>query len=118
MGGASYAYDGDGDRHSRTVSGLQARYTLDKQTALTTVIEERAGAFTRIRYLHGPAGLLGQQNNVYASSWATNYPLEDGLGSVRALSDGGQVLSAQAYSPYGEQLQTAIPSEFGFTGEQ
>jgi hypothetical protein len=44
--------------------------------------------------------------------------LQDGLQSVRGVSDGTSVLSAQAYSPYGEPLFTDLPTEFGFTGEQ
>jgi len=44
--------------------------------------------------------------------------LQDGLQSVRAISDGTNVLSAQAYSPYGEPMYNDLPTEFGFTGEQ
>jgi len=44
--------------------------------------------------------------------------LQDGLQSVRAISDGMNVLSAQAYSPYGEPMYNDLPTEFGFTGEQ
>lgn len=36
----------------------------------------------------------------------------------RTVADNLSVLSAQAYSPYGEPLMPAIPSGFGFTGEQ
>ena len=35
--------------------------------------------------------------------------LQDGLQSVRGVSDGTSVLSAQAYSPYGEQTDSANP---------
>jgi hypothetical protein len=44
--------------------------------------------------------------------------LQDGLQSVRGVSDGASILSAQAYSPYGEPMFTDLPTEFGFTGEQ
>lgn len=37
---------------------------------------------------------------------------------MRAVADNVSILSAQAYSPYGEPLMPAIPSGFGFTGEQ
>lgn len=117
VGGASYAYDGDGDRHSRTVGGTLTRYLLDKQTPLTLVLSETTGGSTT-RYLHGPTGIFAQQDNTQAATWGTQFMLQDGLGSVRAISDDFNVLSAQAYSPYGEPLQTTLPSDLGFTGEQ
>ena len=46
------------------------------------------------------------------------YLLQDGLQSLRGMSDGNDMLSAQAYSPYGEPMFTDMPTEFGFTGEQ
>jgi len=58
--------------------------------------------------------ILAQQNPDNTMRWM----LQDGLQSVRAISDGTNVLSAQAYSPYGEPLFTDMPTEFGFTGEQ
>lgn len=116
MGGASYAYDGDGDRVSRTVGGTTTRYLLDKQSPLTLVLSETTGSAVT-RYLHGPTGIFGQQDNTQTANWSPAYMLHDGLGSVRAVSDGMSVLSAQAYSPYGVPLQAALPSDFGFTGE-
>ena len=46
------------------------------------------------------------------------YLLQDGLQSLRGMSVGNDMLSAQAYSPYGEPMFTDMPTEFGFTGEQ
>jgi len=109
----SYAYDGDGDRVSRSLSGTLTRYLLDTQPGLTVVLSEATGA-NMTRYIHGPTGILAQQNPDNAMHWM----LQDGLQSVRAISDGMNVLSAQAYSPYGEPMFTDMPTEFGFTGEQ
>jgi len=44
--------------------------------------------------------------------------LQDGLHSLRGMSDGNDMLSAQAYSPYGEPMFTDMPTDFGFTDEQ
>jgi len=113
MGGVSYAYDGDGNRVSRSLSGTLTRYLLDTQPGLTVVLAETTGANTT-RYIHGSTGILAQQNPDSAMRWM----LQDGLQSVRAISDGMNVLSAQAYSPYGEPMYNDLPTEFGFTGEQ
>jgi len=113
MGGVSYAYDGDGNRVSRTLSGTLTWYLLDTQPRLTVVLAETTSSATT-RYVHDPTGILAQQNPDNAMRWM----LQDGMQSVRAISDGMNVLSAQAYSPYGEPMYNDLPTEFGFTGEQ
>ena len=57
---------------------------------------------------------LAQRNPAGVFHWM----LQDGLQSLRGMSDGNDMLSAQAYSPYGEPMFTDMPTEFGFTGEQ
>ncbi|MFN3492843.1 MAG: RHS repeat-associated core domain-containing protein, partial [Anaerolineales bacterium] len=103
----------DGDRTWRVAGGQATLYMLDKQAPLTVILNEQTGSnFTR--YIHGPTGILAQQNPNGDMRWM----LQDGLQSVRGVSDGTSVLSAQAYSPYGEPMFTDLPTEFGFTGEQ
>jgi len=58
--------------------------------------------------------ILAQQNPDNTMRWM----LQDGLHSIRGMSDGNDMLSAQAYSPYGEPMFTDMPTEFGFIGEQ
>jgi len=55
MGGVSYAYDGDGNRVSRSLSGTLTRYLLDTQPGLTVVLSETTGANTT-RYILRPDG--------------------------------------------------------------
>jgi len=112
MGGVTYYYDGDGDRTWRVVNG-HTLYMLDKQAPLTVVLNEQTGNnFTH--YVHDLTGLLAQRNPAGVFHWI----LQDGLQSLRGISDGNDMLYAQAYSPYGEPMFTDLPTEFGFTGEQ
>ena len=113
MGGVSYSYDGDGDRTWRGANGQATLYMLDKQAPLTVVLNEQ-NLSNYVRYVHGLTGLLAQQNPAGVFQWT----LQDGLQSLRGMSDGNDMLSAQAYSPYGEPMFTDMPTEFGFTGEQ
>jgi len=109
----SYSYDGDGDRTWRGANGQATLYMLDKQAPLTVVLNEQ-NLSNYVRYVHGLTGLLAQQNPAGVFQWT----LQDGLQSLRGMSDGNDMLSAQAYSPYGEPMFTDMPTEFGFTGEQ
>jgi len=113
MGGVTYSYDGDGDRTWRGANGQATLYMLDKQAPLTVVLNEQ-NLSNYVRYVHGLTGLLAQQNPAGVFQWT----LQDGLQSLRGMSDGNDMLSAQAYSPYGEPMFTDMPTEFGFTGEQ
>jgi len=86
---------------------------LDKQAPLTVVLnEQNLNNFSH--YVHGLTGLLAQRNPAGVFHWT----LQDGLHSLRGMSDGNDMLSAQAYSPYGEPMYNDLPTEFGFTGEQ
>jgi RHS repeat-associated protein len=115
MGGASYLYNGLGQRVQQTVGALVSQYVIDPQPGLWQVVQSVQGANTT-RYVHGPMGLLGQQNPDTTWRW----PVMDGLGSVRGVVD--SALTAQEsrlYSPYGELYGNTGSSQtvFGFTGE-
>jgi hypothetical protein len=63
------------------------------------------------RYVHGPMGLLAQQDA--ASNW--EYPLTDGLGSVRGVLDSSAApLESRHYSPYGEPISATGASQTPF----
>ncbi len=116
MGGISYAYDGLGDRISQTANSVVTNYLNDVQPGLTKVLAETKNGNT-IRYGHGPRGIQAIESST--GSW--QFPIQDGLGSVRAEVDAslGQV-SGQHYAPYGAPFGTTgtFVGPFGFTGEQ
>jgi RHS repeat-associated protein len=79
------------------------------------MLAQTAGAATD-HFVHGPAGVLSQRDS--AGGW--EWPLADGLGSVRSVAGSANaVLETRAYDPYGQPLSsTGTPqTPFGFTGE-
>jgi RHS repeat-associated protein len=105
----SYAYNGLGDRLQTSAAGQTTRYTLDRVSGLTQVLED--GGYT---YLYG---------NGRVAQYGVNggeYFLGDALGSVRQLADAsGAVRLTRSYQPYGELLASNGDGEsvYGFTGE-
>jgi RHS repeat-associated protein len=107
---AAYTYNGDGLRVGQTLNGQGTTFTWDVAAALPQVLATSDGA----AYLYG-LGLLAQQQ-----SGAWQYPLADGLGSLRQWTDaGGQVTYAARYAPFGSLLwqQGTAPAPWGFAGE-
>jgi RHS repeat-associated protein len=104
-----YTYNGDGLRVGQTLNGQGTTFTWDVAGSLPQVLATSDGA----AYLYG-LGLLAQQ------SGAWQYPLPDGLGSLRQWTDvGGQVTYAARYAPFGALLwqQGSAPGPWGFAGE-
>jgi RHS repeat-associated protein len=105
-----FTYNGDGDRAGMTVNGAATAYLFDP-TGLAQVLAETTGGQSR-QYLPG----LAQYE---AGAWA--WPLPDGLGSVRQLTNSSrQFTLLQNYDPFGNVLDKtgAGQSIFGYTGEQ
>ena len=95
---------GLGDRHQQ--NGVN--YTLDLNTGLTQVLDDRTNT-----YLYGN-GRIAQAGST------TEYFLGDALGSVRQLIDpAGAVTLTQSYAPYGETVSSAGSgySAYQYTGE-
>jgi RHS repeat-associated protein len=111
MGGVSYAYDGDGNRISRTQAGASTRYVLDVSRQLPTVLAEVGGSGTT-HYIHAPTGVLAQSDG---SGW--QWLLADAQGNTRQTANYAGALAAQTYSPYGQPLHPALQSSYGYTGE-
>jgi RHS repeat-associated protein len=109
---ASYTYDGDGKRVSKTVASTTTSYVYDANRGLPVVLEDG----TR-RYVWG-LGLA------YEVETATNTALVyhvDGLGSVRAITDSTKaVVQTYQSDEFGAPITSSGGSAqpFSFTGEQ
>ncbi|MFN8636067.1 MAG: RHS repeat-associated core domain-containing protein [Chloroflexota bacterium] len=107
---ASYAYDGDGKRSSKTVGSTTTTYVYDVNRGLPVLLEDG----TR-RYVWG----LGLAYEVESGN-ALVYHV-DGLGSVRALTDSTKaVVQTYESDEFGVPIASSGGSSqpFGFTGEQ
>jgi RHS repeat-associated protein len=108
------AYDGDGLRVGQTSGGTTTTYVNDVNRSLPVVLSD--GART---YVYG----LGLAYSVDSSNTLQVYHT-DGLGSVRALTDGsGNVIQTYQTDAFGNPLSTpgtqgAAGQPFGFTGQQ
>lgn len=79
----TYGYDGWGNLIQESVNGVTTEFVLDENTAYTRILGEiRSDGGERL-YAYGPEGFSAQQ----AVGSAMEYPLVDGLGSVRHLTD-------------------------------
>jgi RHS repeat-associated protein len=105
---ATYTYNGLGDRYQQTVNSTTTTYVLDLNAGLTQVLDDGDSA-----YLYG-LGRVAQVNG------STDYFMGDALDSVRQLVEGGDIVLAKSYAPYGEDLYStgSAESTFAFTGEQ
>jgi len=90
---ATYAYNGDGLRTAKTVSGITTTETWDTSTSIPTLLTDGTTA-----YIYGPDGLPIEQ----VSASGTLYYHHDQLGSTRALTNSsGAVVASYTYDPYG-----------------
>jgi RHS repeat-associated protein len=107
----TYAYDGDGKRASQTTGGSTTSYVYDANRSLPVVLSDGSR-----KYVWG----LGLAYSV-DSAGALSVSHADGLGSVRALSDGaGTLVGTYLTDSFGVALATGGSSAqpFQFTGEQ
>ncbi len=107
---ASYVYDGDGKRTSKTVSGNTTSYIYDANRSLPVVLDDGAR-----KYVWGH-GLVYTVEGTAALVYHT-----DGLASIRAITDGSdQVVQTYMTDEYGVSTESQGTSSqpFGYTGEQ
>ena len=114
---ASYGYDADGRRVKQTIGSAITNYLWDEASAYGDVVFEYNGSgSTLASYVLGGTGLISQTR-----SGATNYYLQDGQGSTRALtSSAGAVTDTYSYTAFGElQNQTgSTTNSYLYTGQQ
>ena len=111
---ASYTYDGQGRRKTRTVNGTTTVFVTDAGNREVLEYDGATGAILRwYAYGLGSNDVLNQIN-VTAGTRATLVP--DILGSVIGSMDSSSgTLSKIGYLPYGK---SASAGPFGFTGQR
>ena len=114
----TYAYDGDGNRVSKTVNGVTTRYLYDGLEILAELDGSSDSVLTS--YVHGPGldELLAVRDH---AAGQTLYPLTDHLGSVIALTDSaGAVQATFSYAAFGATRSSTgtAGTRFGFTGRE
>ncbi len=111
-----YGYDGWGNLVQETTNGVTTEFVLDENTAYTRILGEvRSDGGERL-YAYGPEGFTAQQT----VGGGVEYPLLDGLGSVRHLTDAsGTVILSRSYDAYGNVRYAAGVgvTRLGYTGE-
>jgi len=92
------------------VDGVPTTYLSDRECCLPQMVDDGTNA-----YLHA-GGVVAQIDG----AGVPTYELEDGLGSVRGLTDSDGTLAGMAdYDVFGEARgMSGASSVFGFTGEQ
>ena len=108
---SSFTYNADGQRVGAS-GGTTGSYLWDTVGGLPEVASDGSTA-----YLRGPPGdVIAQQPN----GGPTAYPLADGLGSSRYITDStGAIAGSSSYSAFGgRRTQSGQSSIFGFAGEQ
>ncbi|HXY73078.1 MAG TPA: RHS repeat-associated core domain-containing protein [Actinomycetota bacterium] len=109
---ASYAYDGDGLRATKTLGAHTEPFVWDAQSPLPTLLQDGG-----TRFVYGPFGRPLEQ---IAQDGTVLYFHQDQLGSTRALSDkSGQVVGAFAYDAFGQPTAAtgSARSPLGFAGQ-
>jgi len=113
---ASFTYDGDGLRATKTVAATTTRLGWDTAEGLPLVLgETTAGATTS--YVYGPGGLPVERID---ASGAVLYYHHDRLGSTRSLTDpAGAVVATYSFDPYGKPVAStgSVTQPFGYAGQ-
>jgi RHS repeat-associated protein len=108
---ASYAYNGDGLRTSKVVSGVRSNFAWDLSGSLPLPIGDGGHA-----YIYGPAGLPIEQ----VSGTTVTYLHHDQQGSTRLLTDSSAtVVGTYGYDPYGRVVRHsgAVSTPLQYDGE-
>jgi len=100
----TYGYDGWGNLIQETTNGVTTEFVLDENAAYTRILGEVRSDGSERLYAYGPEGFSAQQT----VGGGVEYPLVDGLGSVRQLTDAsGNVILSRSYDAYGNVWLTA-----------
>ncbi len=121
---ASYQYDGDGRRISKTVSGVTTNYVYDVEGRL--MAEYEGGSLSK-EYIRMHSQFISSQTELVAienapgngSPCTTCFVISDDLGNVRLTANNdGSAVARHDYTPFGEELfaDQSRPASAGFGG--
>jgi RHS repeat-associated protein len=108
---ATYAYNGDGLRMSKTISGSTTQFLWDSSQVLPLLLMDGSTS-----YVYGPHGLPLEQINGSAALWLH----DDQLGSTRLVTNSaGSSQATYAFDPYGNLTASTgtITNPFRFAGQ-
>ena len=110
-GDVTYTYDGDGNRISKTVSGVTTKYLVDTQnpTGYPQVLEEIPSNPFPSYYVYG-LEQISRQRQFYNPTLTTEmiYYVHDGHGSVCALTNpSGAVTDTYDYDAFGNLIHSS-----------
>jgi len=113
------AYDGDGNRVSKTIGGVTTYYLVDDRnpSGYAQVVEEYQGTTPSRVYCYG-LDLISQRQ---ATSSAVSYYGYDGHGSTRFLANiVGGITDTYAYDAYGNLIANTgtTPNNYLYCGQQ
>jgi RHS repeat-associated protein len=114
-------YDADGNRVSKSVSGVVTKYLVDdlNPTGYPQVLDELTnGAVTRT-YTYGLQRIDEEQ--IISNQWTPSFYGYDGGGNVRQLTNAaGAVTDSYEYDAFGNSFTVSgtTPNEFLYRGEQ
>jgi len=113
---AAYAYNADGLRTTKTVSGTTTTFVWDKAAALPLLLRETE-ASNDTYYLYGPGDVPYAQ--IADDTTTTTYLHHDQLGSIRLLTNGsGVTTGAATYDAYGTvTASSGTLSHLGYAGQ-
>lgn len=109
--GATYAYNGDGLRMSKTVGSSTSQFLWDVSSATPPLLKDGATA-----YVYGPGSLPLEQVSGSSVSWLHH----DQLGSTRMVTNSsGSNVATYAYDSYGNVTATTgtITNPLRFAGQ-
>jgi RHS repeat-associated protein len=109
---ATYRYNGDGLRTSKTVNGATSQFVWDRQASNPLLISDSTNY-----YIYGPDGSPLEQ--ISQSNAAVTWYHHDQLGSTRVLTNAaGAVAGTATYDPYGNVTgSTGAVSTLGYAGQ-
>ena len=99
---SSFAYDGAGNRRSKTVGGVNTRYVLSILGMSQVLMETNSSNAVQNYYVYGPTGLLYR---LKADNTTYSYYHYDYRGSTTAITNQAQTIThSYSYDPFGKVL--------------
>jgi RHS repeat-associated protein len=113
---ATYTYDGDGLRTSKTVNGTTTSYLWDQSAGLPVLLGEKTGT-NQTYWINGPDGLPLEE--LQPNGTTVRYLHQDQIGSTRLITDsGGSAIGTATYDPFGTRTSASgVTSALGFGGQ-